>query len=51
MNKNTPIAELGLSVSAAAFLDGLGVRTLGELVAIPEVRAPRLIVAELEGLF
>lgn len=51
MKKTIPIAELEVSPRTAAFLESLGVGTLGELLDRPEIAAPPMVAAELEVLF
>jgi len=46
----TAIEDLELSVRSSMFLQELGVATVGELLALPTIRAPRLVVAELSEL-
>jgi len=50
VSRETPIEELELSVRTAGFLAGLGVSTVGELLAIRELRAPKLVAAELQAV-
>jgi cell wall assembly regulator SMI1 len=47
MSRQMRIEELEVSVRTAGFLAGLGVETVGELVSLPEIRAPKLVAAEL----
>ncbi len=48
MDAQTPLDELDVSVRTSEFLADLGVDTVGELLALPEIRAPRMIAAELQ---
>ncbi len=47
----TAIDELEISVKATAFLQGLGVATLGDLLDLPTIEAPKLVASELLALF
>lgn len=49
--RSTAIDELEVSVKTAAFLEGLGVATLGELLALPRIEAPKVVAGEIEALF
>jgi cell wall assembly regulator SMI1 len=45
------VDELEVSVKTASFLQTLGVSTVGELLALPELRAHKLVLAELTAAF
>jgi hypothetical protein len=48
----TVIEDLEVSVRTSMFLQSLGVTTLEELLAMPEIKAPhRMVAAELQELF
>lgn len=47
----TAIDELEISVKTTAFLQGLGVSTLGDLLDLPRIEAPKLVASELLVLF
>jgi cell wall assembly regulator SMI1 len=50
VSRETPIQELEVSVRTAGFLAKLGVTTVGELLALPQLRAPKLVAAELQAV-
>jgi cell wall assembly regulator SMI1 len=47
----TAIDELEISVKTTAFLQGLGVSTLGDLLDLPKIEAPKLVATEILALF
>jgi cell wall assembly regulator SMI1 len=47
---DTPLDDLDLSVRTYGLLCQLGVTTLGELFAVPEIKAPARVIAELTAL-
>lgn len=49
--EDQPVDELDLGPKALAFVTSLEVETLGELLALPEIRGPRRVIDELESLF
>ncbi|MFO0696507.1 MAG: SMI1/KNR4 family protein [Polyangiales bacterium] len=49
--EDQPVDELELGPKALAFVSALEVETLGELLALPEIRGPRRVIEELESLF
>jgi len=46
MSREKPLEDLELSARTADFLVDLGVKTVGELLALPEIRAPKLVAEE-----
>lgn len=48
MSHDLPVQELEVSVQTAVFLQKLGVTTVGELLAIPVLRAPKMVATELQ---
>jgi cell wall assembly regulator SMI1 len=50
VSRETPIDELDVSIRTAGFLAKLGVNTVEELLALPQLRAPKLVAAELQAV-